>query len=178
MTAMLQNLDHGALASLAALVGLAGRAAWPLFSSRVGVLRVQLFIGLAFAAHYSLIGIATAAIVNVVGSLQVAIVLLPLGARRARHISCGLIAAMTGASVVTWEGPASLFAAVGQMLMVVARMQIDVRAIFELLFIGQLLWCVHDIVVGSPMAIAADAVGLLVGAWMLARKAWRVSNVE
>jgi nitrate/nitrite transporter NarK len=67
---MLQSMDPGALASLAAIIGLVGRAAWPLLSTRVGVLRGQLLIGVAFAAHYALIGIATAAIVNVLGSCR------------------------------------------------------------------------------------------------------------
>lgn len=73
---MLQSMESGALASLAAIIGLVGRAAWPLLSTRVGFLRGQLLIGVAFAAHYALIGIATAAIVNVLGSLQTATALL------------------------------------------------------------------------------------------------------
>jgi hypothetical protein len=81
---MLQFMDYGALASVAAIIGLVGRAAWPLLSTRVGVLRAQLLIAVAFAAHYALIGIASAAIVNVLGSLRTATALLPLHARTAR----------------------------------------------------------------------------------------------
>ncbi|MGH6816583.1 MAG: YgjV family protein [Hyphomicrobiaceae bacterium] len=166
---MLQSMDQGALASLAAIIGLVGRAVWPLFSTRVGVLRGQLLIGAAFAAHYALIGIATAAIVNVLGSLQTASALLPLRARTVRYAGCGFIVAMAGVTVASWAGPASLLVTVGQAFIVIARMQKDVVLIFMLLLVGQLLWGVHDIVVGSPVAIAADAVGLLVGGWMLGR---------
>jgi hypothetical protein len=35
-----------------------------------------------------------------------------------------------------------------------------------LLLVGQLLWGVHDMVIGSPWASAADVVGLLVGGWL------------
>jgi hypothetical protein len=82
---MLQSMNPDALASLAAIIGLVGRAAWPLLSTRVGVLRGQLLIGVAFTAHYALLGIPTAAIVNVLGSLQTATALLPLHARTARY---------------------------------------------------------------------------------------------
>ena len=167
---MLQSMDQGALASLAAIIGLVGRAAWPLFSTRVGVLRVQLLIGVAFAGHYALIGIATAAIANVLGSLQTVTALLPLRTRTLRYAGCGLIVAMAGATMASWAGPASLLVAVGQAFIAIARMQKDLVLIFRLLLVGQLLWGVHDIVVGSPVAIAADAVGLIVGGWMLGRQ--------
>jgi hypothetical protein len=156
-------VDYGALASLAAMIGLVGRASWPLLSTRVGVLRVQLLIAIAFAVHYALIGIISAAIVNVLGSLQTATALLPLHTRTARYAGCGLIVAMAGTTIATWAGPACLLVAVGQAFIAIARMQKDVAVIFMLLLAGQLLWCVHDIVVNSPVAIAADAVGLLVG---------------
>jgi Bacterial inner membrane protein len=165
---MLQFMDPSALASLAAIIGLVGRAAWPLLSTRVGVLRGQLLIGVAFAAHYALIGLVTAAIVNVLGSLQTATALLPLHARTARYAGCGLIVAMAGTTIATWAGPACVLVAVGQTFIAIARMQKDVALMFMLLLVGQLLWGVHDIVVGSPVAIAADAVGLLVGGCMLA----------
>ena len=166
---MLQSMDPGALASFAAIIGLGGRAAWPLLSTRVGVLRVQLLIAVAFAAHYSLIGIAGAAIVNVLGSLQTATAFLPLHARTARCVGWGLIVAMAGTIIATWAGPACLLVAIGQAFIAIARMQKDVVLMFMLLLVGQLLWGVHDIVVGSPVAVAADVVGLLVGGWMLAR---------
>jgi len=166
---MQQSLDHSVLASLAALIGLLGRAAWPMFSTRVGVLRVQLVIAVAFAAHYALLDIATAAIANALGSLQAGIALLPLRARTAWFAGCGLLVAIAGTTIASWTGPASLVAAVGQAFIVIARMQNDMGLIFRLLFVGQLLWCVHDIIVGSAVAAAADVVGLLVGGWMLAQ---------
>jgi hypothetical protein len=172
-------MDQGALASLAAIVGLLGRATWPLCSTRTGVLRIQLLIGVAFAAHYALINVATAAIVNALGSLQTATALLPLHARTMWYGGCGLIVAMAAASIASWAGPTSLLVTVGQAFIAIARMQRDVGVILALLLVGQLLWGVHDIVVGSPAAIAADAVGLLVGGWMLGRKcglANRLSN--
>jgi hypothetical protein len=166
---MLQSIDPGALASLAAIIGLVGRATWPLFASRVGILCGQLLIGVAFAAHYALIGVATAAIVNVLGSLQTATALLPLHPRTARYAGCGLIVAMAGTTLAIWSGPACLLVAVGQTFIAIARMQRDQTLMFMLLLVGQLWWGVHDIVIGSPLAIAADMVGLLVGGWMLAR---------
>jgi Bacterial inner membrane protein len=85
---------------------------------------------------------------------------------------------MAATTIATWAGPACLLVAVGQAFIAIARMQKDVALMFMLLLVGQLLWGVHDIVVGSPLAIAADAVGLLVGGWMLARhcSATSVSN--
>jgi inner membrane protein len=167
---MLQAIDQGILASIAALIGLVGRATWPVFGTRAGVLRVQLLIALAFTAHYALLGIATAAIVNALGSLQTTTALFSRHAQTMRYAGCGLIVAMLVASFASWMGPASLLATIGQAFIVIARMQKDVVPILALLLAGQLLWGVHDIVVGSPLAIAADAAGLLVGGWMLGRR--------
>lgn len=167
---MLPAVDQGALALIAGLIGLVGRAAWPLFWTRVAVLRVQLLIAVAFAVHYALIGIITATIVNALGSLQTATALCSREPRAMRYAGYGLIIVLAFASIVTWAGPASLLAAIGQGFIVIARMRKHVVPMFTLLLVGQLLWGIHDIVIGSPAAIAADVVGLLVGAWMLG---WR-----
>ena len=106
----------------------------------MGVLRGQLLIGVAFAAHYALIGIPSAVIVNVLGSLQTATALLRcrLGPRGTR--AAGLIAAMAATTIATWAGPASVLVAVGQAFIAIARMQKDVALMFMLLLVGQLLW--------------------------------------
>jgi hypothetical protein len=169
---MVRSVDHSALASIAGIIGLVGRAAWPLFPTRAGILGVQLLIGIAFAVHYALIEIATAAMVNVLGSLQAASALLPLSTRTVRYTGYVLIVAMAAVVIVSWAGATSLLISGGQALMTIARMQQDVCVIFTLLLVGQLLWTVHDILVGSAVAIAADAVGLLVAGWMLGRR-WK-----
>jgi hypothetical protein len=98
--------------------------------------------------------------------------LLPLRTRTAQYTGYALLLAMAGVAVISWAGATSLLISVGQALMAIARMQQDVCRIFILLFVGQSLWAVHDILVGSLVAIAADAVGLLVAGWMLGRR-WK-----
>jgi Bacterial inner membrane protein len=163
------SIDQSALASIAGLVGLVGRATWPAFSTRVGVLNVQLLIAVAFTTHYALIGMVAPAIVNALGSLQTATALFTVHARSMRYVGYGLIVVMAAVTFASWAGAVSLLVVIGQAFIVIARMQKDVFLIFPLLLVGQLLWGIHDILVGSPVAIAADAVGLFVGAWMLGR---------
>jgi hypothetical protein len=159
---MLTALWDNPAASAFALLGTTCLIGWPLCSTRRGMLLVQIGIGIGFGLHYALWGSATAALVNGLGAVQTAAALLFGTNPRLRWLGYGLIPALAGACVLTWNGLPSILAAVGQILIALGRVQINPSAMRSLVLSGLLFWLAHDGIMGSPL-LFADLLCLTIG---------------
>jgi hypothetical protein len=165
---MLTTIWSNPAASIFALLGAICFVTWPLCRTCRGMLLVQVGIGIGFGLHYALWGSSTAAIVNGLGAVQIAMSLLFGTDPRMRWLGFAIAPVIIGACVLTWSGPPSLLAAIGQTLMVLGRVQISPCAMRVLVLSGTLFWLAHDRIIGSPLFIA-DALSLAIGSVILLR---------
>jgi len=163
-------LDNPA-ASAAGFLALVGLTAWPLFSSRRGILLAQLGAGVAFACHYALLGIFAPSLVNVLGSVQTGAALFSTRSEAMNRIGYGLIPLMIGAGIYFWTGPTSALCVAAMGLIALGRMQTSQWTLRLLILAGGVFWSAHDYLVESWIALAADLLSLTVGLAMLAQMA-------
>jgi hypothetical protein len=159
---MLTAVWENPAASGFALLGATCLISWPLCSTRRGMLLVQIGIGIGLGLHYALWGSATAALINGLGTVQIAAALLFGTNPRLWWLGYGLIPALAGACVLTWNGLPSILAAVGQTLIALGRVQISISAMRGLGLFGLLFWLAHDGILGSPL-LFADLLCLTIG---------------
>jgi hypothetical protein len=151
------------------LSGMACLAVWPLFRTQRTMLTLQLSAVAGLSLHYALQGIATAATVNALGAIQIAVSLL-CGARPGlRWIGYALALAMVASSIVTWQGTLSMLSATGMALVAIGRMQQNAAAMRLIVVAGGPFWLAHDLMIASPVAVA-DAASLGVGLWQIFRE--------
>jgi hypothetical protein len=150
----------------AAILGATCYVTWPLCRTRSRMLTVQLGIGIGFGIHYALMGAATAAIANTLGSLQVASSMLLPKSRGLRWISYVPVVVMIIACIVTWNGAPSLFATLGTVLIAIGRSRSDAHAMRMLVTAGSPFWLVHDLMMHSPIAIV-DFASLVMGIYAI-----------
>ena len=153
---------------LTALSGAVCMMAWPLFATRSSMLTVQLGIGVSFSIHYALLSAETAAAGNAVGAMQILLALLSSGTTRLRWISYIPIPLMLVLGALTWNGPGSLFATVGTVVLALGRAQLDAGRLRKFVMVGTVFWLVHDLLVWSPIAVI-DVISLTVGGLALFR---------
>lgn len=165
---MLAQIAAHPLPSLLAFVGMICMIGWPLAPTRRAMLGVQIGIGVGFGLHYVLLGNLTAGAVNGLGALQIGAALF-LGERPGlKWIGWAFIPAVVCAAFLTWQGPPTLAAASGTLLIALGRVQADPFRMRILVLAGCPFWIVHDLIVGSPV-ILADVLSLLTGAVLLLR---------
>ena len=150
-------------------LGMTCLAVWPLCRTPAAMLSMQLGAVAGLSMHYALLGVATAAVVNALGALQ--IVLSMLSARRPglRWTGYAVAIAMVASSIFTWQGVLSFLSASGNALIAIGRMQRDGRAMRAMVLAGGPFWLLHDVLIASPVAVA-DALSLLTGLGQLARE--------
>lgn len=166
---MLDNIPTGDGAWVCGLLAMAGLIAWPAFRSRSSMLTIQLGALTLLVLHYALIGVATAAAMNALGAVQIAVCLF-LGTRpRLQWIGYALAVVMILASIATWQGLVSALAMVGMVLVAVGRVQTNVNLLRAIVLAGGPFWLAHDLLIESPVA-AADALSLVIGLGALARQ--------
>ena len=102
--------------------------------------------------------------------MQTATALLPLPRNGSRIAGYTLVAAMVAATFASWSGPASLLVTAGLIVIAIARMRRKVVLMSALLLVGQSFLFAYDAIAGTSVAVAADIVGLLVGAMVLRRR--------
>lgn len=166
---MLTAVWNNPAASACALVGAICLISWPLCRTRRGMLLVQLGIGIGFGLHYALWGSVTAALVNGLGAVQIASLLL-FETSRLRCLGYAFVPVVIGACAVTWHGLPSILAAIGQSFITLGRMQLSPSAMRVLALSGVLLWAAHDTIIRSPLVIA-DLLSLTMGAVAVLRPA-------
>lgn len=159
-------------------LGLAGCCAWTFAATRARMVAVQLLSGSCFALHWALQGHHTAALSSV---LMLALALVSLGldggarggrARAARALFICLLPAVAAMAALTWQGPASAFAAAGTAVVCLARWQVRVERFRILLLLSSVPWLGHNLLVGSAPGVAADLFCL----WRAAADRWRPSR--
>jgi hypothetical protein len=164
------------LVSLSALLGAACLMTWPFFRSRTAMLAVQLGVGLWFGLHYALLGASTAAFANGLGGTQTLLALLFAGSAKMKWSGYLPLPLMLALAALTWGGWPSLFAALGTVLLAIGRLQTDEKRLRILVVLGTAPWLVHDILIGSPIAIV-DGASLLMGClclWLPAERRQRL----
>ncbi len=171
---MISAMLNDPLSTAGAIFGAICLISWPLFQTRSAMLTVQLGVGVGFGLHYALLGATTAAVANILGSLQI-VVSIPAGnTPRLRWAGYAFIPAMLLISVATWDGLPSLFAAFGTVMLAFGRMQSDENRLRLLVLAGTAFWFLHDLMLRSPLAFV-DAVSLGLGLysffnWELGRR--------
>jgi inner membrane protein len=152
-----------------ALFGMACLAVWPLFRTQRTMLSLQLSAVGGLSLHYALQGVATAATVNALGAIQIAVSLLCGSRPGLRWIGYALAVAMVASSIVTWQGAVSVLSATGMALVAIGRMQQNPAAMRLIVVAGGPFWLAHDLIIASPIAIA-DAASLGVGLWQILKQ--------
>lgn len=165
---MLSVFVDNPAASAACAFGALCLVIWPLFKARASILVVQIGIGLGFGLHYALLGAMTAALVNLLGSVQILVSLLSGTSRAGRVLGYSFIPAAIAISALTWGGYASAFAGIGTAIIAYGRMQTNEFRLRMVVLAGTIPWAIHDVLIMSPVAIV-DALSLAVGAWSVAR---------
>lgn len=114
----------------------------------------------SFAAHFHLIGAATAALT----SCCVLVQLLAIRFIKRRFLLrlCFVLSviALFGLTAVRWQGTVSVLALAGCSLGTVARLQRTACAMKITFLVSAPLWVVHNIIVGSAFGLAVDVVSL------------------
>lgn len=161
--------DPSTPAGLCGIVATAGLAIWPMFRTRPVMLSLQLgSLGL-LSVHYALLGVPTAAIVNGLGTLQIAACLAFGTHPRLRIVGYGLAALMVASSIATWQGLISLLSTGGNVVIAFGRLQTKAEVMRLIVLAGMPFWLLHDWIIGSPVVLA-DVLSLLVG---LVALVWR-----
>jgi hypothetical protein len=164
---MMPHSDSDYMALVSAVAAVVFWSVWPLCRSRRAMLLVQLAALVWLSIHYALVGAWTAATVNFLGLVQIAMCLL-LGDRY-RWVGYALAVVMVASSFATWQGTVSILAALGMALVAIGRAQSRASTMRVIVLAGGPFWLAHDLLVHSPIAIA-DATSLILGVWVLLRQ--------
>lgn len=160
---MLDTLLATPVATAAGLAAAGLLIAFPLLPSRRAILVAQLGIGLSFTLHFAALGVAAAAALNLLGTVQAA---AALGAGRwpaLNRVGLALIPLMVAAGLWFWAGPLSAVATLAIVVIALARMQADTLRLRLMLLAGSVLWLLHDALSGLWIALAADVASGLLG---------------
>ena len=154
--------DFTVAAEVFGCLGLAGCCLWTFAATRARMTVVQLASGLCFALHWALQGHWTAAL-SCALMLMLAVVSLGLEGhvnsarvRAARVLFLCLLPVVAAVAALTWQGPASAFAAVGTATICLGRWQVRAERFRALLLLSSVPWLGHNLLVGSAPGVAAD----------------------
>jgi surface antigen len=168
------NIIADNAATICACFGMAGLIVWPVFRARSAMLLTQLAGLIGVSVHYALIGLMTAALVSALGAVQITAALLSNDRRSLSRTGYVVAAMMACTSVVTWRGIASALSGSGMLLITAGRARVNGNSMRLLVLAGEPFWLAHDLMVGSPVAVA-DALCLILGIGTLA---WRHVKVR
>ena len=161
---MIDLLMEDPFASVAGVIALICLTTFPLFRTRTSLLAMQLAAGVAFAAHYALLGVPAASAVNSLGCIQTGAALFSGRSAALNRIGYALIPLMVLAGIYFWAGPVSAFSVVAMTLIALGRMQQHQLVLRSLMLAGGGFWTLHDFLVGAWIALAADIGCLITGA--------------
>lgn len=160
---MLDALFANPAATGVGLVAFVCLSIWPLFQNRRSILLIQLVASVAFATHYGLLGLMAPAAVNILGSGQTVAALYAPNNPALNRIGYLLVALMVATVICFWTGPVSALCVAAMGLIAIGRMQGNEVALRCLILGGGGFWLVHDFIVGSHIALAADITSLTIG---------------
>jgi hypothetical protein len=161
------SLMHDAPTVLSGVAAAVCLTAAPLFRNRRMILLAQLAAGLCFATHYAYLGIAVAAAVNILGSIQTSAAIFSEKNAAMGRLGYALICLMALVGLWFWQGPISGFSVMAMILIAMARMQTNEVRLRALLLAGGCFWLVHDFAAQAWIAFAADVGAVLTGAVVL-----------
>jgi hypothetical protein len=160
---------------LAQAFGFAGVACcclWSFLPTRRLMICGQMGSAVCFAAHWALMGKFTAFALTLL-LLGIAVLSLfmegPAGSRRVRLVRVAYIGALVPvalATVLTWSGPESLFAAIGTGMGCYGRWLTDAARHRNVLLASSVPWMAHNLLVGSIPGLVADVFCLGRAAWI------------
>ena len=156
-------LTQDTLVVLSGVVAAACLTIGPVFRTRRAILLAQLGAALCFATHYAFLGIAVAAAVNIIGSVQTFAALFSTQSRAMNRLGYVLIVLMALIGLWFWQGPISGLSVVAMTLIALARMQSDQIRLRTLLIAGGCTWMVHDVIGEAWIAFAADIGAVAIG---------------
>jgi len=164
---MLTLIIERPVATCAGVFGMLCFAAYPLARDRSLLLTTYLGNNLGFAAHYALLGQATAVTMNVVLGMQTLVALGFVRWPRLRWTYYALIPVLLVGSAMTWQGWLSLLSTTATTLTTFGRMQANELALRLLMLASAPLWAAHDLLAGSLPGLLADLTCIVIGGWML-----------
>jgi len=170
MERMLALIADDPVAAAAGLAGILCLAAWPLFRRRSTMLAIYIGNNLAFAAHYGLLHQWTAVAMNGLMGAQSVVAISLVRRPWLRWIYYAFMPALGSASLVTWHGLPSVFAAAATLLSTLGRMQRNEVLLRTLMLASTPCWTAHDLLVGSLPGLVADLLSMTIGATMLLRR--------
>jgi Bacterial inner membrane protein len=155
------------LASIIGYLGVATNTVWPFFRTRAVMLSLQALGAFLFAVHFGLLGANTAMLLMVAAGLQ-ALVAIPLEDRPGfRRIYLATLPVIAVLMMLSWQGLASLFAALGMATISLGRYQVNLIH-FRILLVGCVpFWTVHNVMVWSVPGLISDALTISTGLWGL-----------
>jgi hypothetical protein len=170
MERMLALIADDPTAAVAGLAGMLCLTAWPLFRRRSTMLAIYIGNNLAFAAHYGILHEWTAVAMNGLMGAQ-SVVAISLERRPwLRWAYYAFMPMVGGASLVTWHGLPSVFAAAATAFSTLGRLQRNEVLLRTLMLASTPCWTAHDLLVGSLPGLAADLLSMTIGATMLLRR--------
>ncbi|HZF76192.1 MAG TPA: YgjV family protein [Acetobacteraceae bacterium] len=160
------------LAQLAGFGGVAASCLWSFLPTRRLMIAGQMTGAVCFAAHWGLSGNMTAMVLT---GLLLAVAGLslfldgPAGSLQVRLVRAGYVAALLPvvlATVLTWAGPESAFAAMGTAMGCYARWLTDAGRHRNVLLLSSVPWMAHNLIVLSVPGLLADVICLSRAAWL------------
>jgi hypothetical protein len=177
MERMLPLMVENPAAATAGIIAMVCFAIWPLFRARTTMLVTYIGNNLGFVVHYALLGQWTAVAMNGLMSVQTVMAIMLARLPRLRWAYYALMPALALASLITWHGLPSAFAASATMLSTIGRMQTNDAVLRVLLLASTPFWTAHDLTVGSLPGLIADLLSMATGAVMLLRRAPAVRRI-
>ncbi|MEZ2132847.1 MULTISPECIES: YgjV family protein [unclassified Sinorhizobium] len=168
MSSLLSFVDSP-LAVASFVAGAVCYVGWPFCRSHRWMMMMQGGIGIGFGLHYALMGASTAAAANALSAAQIIATLLFGASSRSRWIPYVLFPATVAVCLFTWDGPHSLLATIGTLLIGFGRLQMNADRMRILVASGVPFWLVHDLAIMSPIAVF-DAISLVTGMYGLWRQ--------
>ena len=166
------------IADSVGLVALAASCLWPLLRGRRGMLIGQASAAGLFTVHYVLLDATTAAALCAMVAVQVMAALPEQRGMLQKVTFLATIPAILTIAAMTWSGVPTILCALGSSCSALARWQQNTTRMRSIFLVSGALWLVHNLMVMSPTAMAADiltALGNIRGLWKERRAASRVA---
>ena len=141
-----------------------------LIASPRRMLQVQTGVGLAFGAHFLLLGIVPAAAMNGLAAVQAAAAIVALRRPAAGFIGYGVIPMLWVAGAAAWSGPLTLLAVAAMTVVALARMMTREMPMRFAFLAGSALWFAHDVLAMAWIPLCADVLCFVIGLGFILRR--------
>ncbi len=170
---MLRVMDHKLLGQICGVIAVIIAISSFQFDNRRTMLKLALLASVFYVIAFASIGATTGAIMNAINGLRYLTFLVFSPTRKNSWLLGLFIVIPVIATAVTWQGPKSLLAMAGTILISIAFWQTDERIIRILSLTAPPLWFIYDAMVGfypGMFVEVFDTVSILVGRYRFDRK--------